>query len=378
MRDVLNGLLTLDAYQARNAFDQMGGYIHTAVPNATFQAFNQYRGMLVARMAGFMSGVPSALAARPVMYASRTVTGNDAKNTLLAAAAGPARASGAGGGTKTPAWGFWVDTYGSLGERRANDISSKYDYNTAGAIVGFDKKLSPDLLLGASIGYSYTRIDLKDLSEDARMSSYQGALYGIYTKGPIYVNGVAGYAYNTYDTTRSMAFGTIARQATANYSGHFLAGYLEGGYKIRAKYADVIPLASFQATHLKRNSFSEDGAGSLSLDANSIGVSSFLSSVGVRLTKEFRTQSGVFAPDLKLTWDHEFSNDKHALNAAFTGYPQSAFTVTADSPDKDRLSVAAGLTWKVKETVHLNITYGGTFFHDTTQHAGMLGIQFTF
>jgi uncharacterized protein with beta-barrel porin domain len=376
MRNILNMILVMNGSQARSAYDQMDGYIHTAIPAITFSFYNQYRNMMAARMAGFISGGPSnGPAVKPVMISSRTDTGNDAQNRLLAAA------NTALPGTTIntiPAWGFWIDTYGSLSGRRADDVSSRYDYNTAGVIAGFDKKITPSFLVGASAGYSYTKADLKDISEGARISSYQGSLYGIYTKGSWYVSGIGSYAFNAYDTSRDMAFGTVSRSANASYNSHLFAGYLEGGYKVIMKYADIIPFAAFQATYLARQSFSEDSAGPLSLDADKENTASYIVSAGIRLRKEYAIPAGTLTPELRVRWDHEMSNDNHSLRASFTGYPQTAFTVNADRPDGDRLAAGIGINLKMKENIYLNLSYDGYFSNDTTQHSGMLGMMYKF
>lgn len=373
MRDVFDAILKLSVPRARDAFDQMGGLIHTTIPAVTFSSFSQHRNMMTARMAGFLSGGPSSmLAIRLPLLATRTDTGNDAHNRLLAAAAVPA----AGDGNKSLSWGFWTEGYGNLSERRAGDISSRYDHSTAGLIVGFDKKITSSLLLGGSLGYSYTRVDMKDLSEDAKISSYTGSLYGVWTKGPWYLNSIAGYSNNRYDTSRDMAFGTIWRSADASYNGHLLAGHIEGGYRLKMKYADIIPHISFQATRLWRDSFSEDGAGVLSLDADRETVSSYLGSLGVAMRRDYVTKAGILTPEIRLRWDHEFSNDDHALNASFTGYPSSAFTVSADRPDRDRFAAGLGLTFKTRANVYLGIYYDGYFSNDTSQHSGMFGLQY--
>jgi uncharacterized protein with beta-barrel porin domain len=376
MRNILNMILVMSGPEARNAYDRTGGYIHTAIPAIVFSSYNQYRDMMAARMAGFVSGGPSnGPAVKPVMISFRTDTGNDAQNRLLTAA----NTTLPGSTNKTmPAWGFWMDTYGSFSGRRADDVSSRYDYNTAGVIAGFDKKVTPSFLVGASAGYSYAKADLKDLSEDARISSYQGSLYGVYTKGPWYVSGIGSYAFNTYDTSRDMAFAAVSRSANASYNSHLFAGYLEGGYKVVTKFADIIPFAAFQATYLARQSFSEDGAGALSLNVDKENTASYIVSAGIRLRKEYAIPAGTLTPELRVRWDHELSNDNHSLRASFTGYPQTAFTVNADTPDRDRLAAGIGINLKMKENIYLNLSYDGYFSHDTTRHSGMLGFQYKF
>jgi outer membrane autotransporter protein len=349
MRDIINRIQVMNIYQAGNAYDQIGGYIHTAVPAITFSAYNQYRDVIVTRMTGFMSGSPqlSALASRSSMLASYMNTGHDSGNKLLAAANSTIPTA------KASDWGFWMDAYGSLNERRANDISSRYDHNTAGAVFGFDRKIASSLLLGTSLSYSYTSSKLNSLSENARMSSYQGSIYGIYANGPWYLSGIGSYAYNSYDTSRDMAFGGIIRSANASYKGNLLAGYFGGGYKTITKHVNILPYIALQAARLSRANFTEDDAGALNLVADSEKINSFLASAGVRLSKDYSVMKGVLTPELRIRWDHELSYDNHSLTASFMGYPQASFTVNSDKPDRDRIAAGAGIGFKAKENISL-------------------------
>jgi len=272
--------------------------------------------------------------------------------------------------------GLWAEGYGSLGRRRGNDISSRYDYDTAGFAAGFDRAVTPSLLLGVSLGYSYTKADMKDLSDDAVISSYQGSLYGIYDMSPFYLSGIAAYGYNRYDTTRDIAFGTISRRAKASYAGQTVGGYIEGGYRMATPSVDIIPLASLTGIHLTRDGFTERGAGALSLDAGSDTVSSLVSSLGVRLTKDYGVSSGILTPEIRVTWDHELMNGDYALDASFAGYPASTFTVEGDRPERDSVGARMGITFQAKENLHLHLAYDGSFSGDDTRHAGMAGLRY--
>jgi len=371
MADVINTLLGMSASGARGAYDQMGGLSQAALTGVTFSQFSQYMNLISGRMGGFVSGGPrGAFAGLPLMLSSRTDTGSDAGNTLMTALSNAAR------GSDARSWGLWAQGYGSLGERRGGDISSRYNYDTAGFSAGFDRVITPSVLLGVSLGYSSTKTDMKDLPDDATIQSYQGSLYGIYKNSPFHVSGIAAYGYNRYDTRRNIAFGTVTRRASALYSGHTIGGYIEGGYRIAAPAVDIIPLASFAGTYLMRDSFHERDAGALALDADSDHTSSLVSSLGVRFTKDYATPSGTLTPELKLTWDHEFMDDDYVLNASFAGYPLSTFTVRGDRPDRDSLGAGFGLAWQTKENISLHLTYDGNFTGDNTQHAGIAGIRY--
>ncbi len=371
MADAMNTLLGFSAPSARGAYDEMGGLTHTALTGASLFSFRGYMNVLSGRMRGFISGGPrSSFAGRPAMLASRTDTGSDAGNTLIAALA-----NAAGNGDPSSR-GLWGEGYGSLGRRRGNDISSRYDSDMAGFAAGFDRQIGLSLLIGTSLGYSHTKVDMKDLSDSATISSYQGSLYGIYKVDPFYLSGIAAYGYNRYDTKRDISFGTVSRRAKASYAGQTLGGYLEGGYRITTPSLDIIPLASLTGIYLMRDGFTERNAGALSLNAGSDTTTSLMSSLGVRLTKDYGVQSGTLTPEFRVTWDHEFMNGDYALDASFAGYPASTFTVNGDRPHRDSFGAGFSLTWQTKENVHLHFTYDGSFSGDNTQHAGTLGVRY--
>lgn len=378
LNDITGAIFGLDSTWAiRDAYDQMAGLVHTTIPAVTFSYFNQYMNIQKTRMLGFISGGPSfMLAAKPMMLSVRTNMGSDANNTLLAAAS---RGAVSQAPSSPLSWGLWMQGYGSLGERRASDISSKYDYNTAGIVLGFDKKRTPSFLLGGTLGYSYTKLDMKDLNEDSKIDSYQASVYGIFKQNAFYVSGIAAYGYNRYDTNRGIAFADISRSTSTNYNGHLLSGYLEGGYKLITKYVDIIPMAFLQHSYLNRDGFSEDDAGNIGLDVGSEHYQSFIGSLGVRMKKSYAVcMGGTITPELRIRWDHEFFDDDYTVNARFLGSSASAFTATSDAFDRDRLAAGVGINWQIKNNVSLNLSYDGYFSGDTTQHAGMVGFRYAF
>ena len=368
MADVINTLLGLSASDARGAYDQMGGLTHNALTGVTFFSFNRYLGAVADRVGGFITGAPSSMfSGRPVMLASRADTGSDAGNTLLAAL-GNMRSEG------RPRWGLWAQGYGGMGDRHGNEISSRYDYDLAGIVVGFDRKMGDSLLLGISMGYSHTRLNMKDSSDSATVSSYQGSLYGSYKKDPWYVNGIMAYGYNRYDTSRNIIFGGLARTANALYGGHAMGGYVETGYRLTTAVVNIIPMASIQGSHLTRDSFKERDAGALNLYVDRDNASSMQSSLGVRLRKEYGVSTGIVVPEIWGKWLHEFSNNEYTVNALFAGSPISIFTVKGGRPDRDSANAGLLLTWETKKGMDLYISYDAILSGDRTDQGGSLGM----
>ena len=221
METVINGLLGLSAEGARSALNQSGGLTHTALAEAASFAFNRYLTVLSDRIRGFGATSPS-LFAEQSLWASLDNIASDAGVTS----------------PKEDRRGMWMKGYGSMGDRRDDDISSKYDYTTGGVAMGYDRKLENSFLLGVSAGYTAAKVDMDHLDDYARVSIYHASLYGSYQTASWHINSAVAYGYNRYDTSRDIVFGGINRTADADYDGHNISGYAEAGYDYDATISD--------------------------------------------------------------------------------------------------------------------------------------------
>jgi outer membrane autotransporter protein len=370
MAYVINTMLGLSADGARRAYDQMGGITHNSLAGAVFFSFSRYMDILSDRMGSLLTGRPSSGSAnRSVMLASRSDIGSDAGNTILGALGNMEY-------RERPQRGFWVRGYAGNGDRHGSDISSRYNYDLAGIVAGFDRNVSDPLLLGATLGYTRTKATMKDLSDTATVSSYQGSLYGMYDADPWYAGSIITYGYNRFDTSRDISFGGITRTANAVYAGHTLGGHVEGGVKLRSCCLDVIPVASLTGIRFTRDGFRERDAGSLSLDADSSTASSLVGSLGLKLRKEYKMASGMMVPEVKAAWLHEFVSDDYLLSAAFAGYPASTFTVRGDRPLRDSINTGLLLTWEIPKHMSLYLSYDAVLSGDQSGQLGSVGIRY--
>jgi len=374
MSTVINSLLSLSDAGARSAYNQMGGLSHTAVTEATFSAFNRYMDILANRMNRFAAGGnPSPANAGFTLLASRTDVGSDAGNTLLAALDNIR----AGKQSDPSRQGFWMSGYGSTGDRKGDDVASKYDYRNGGIAAGFDRKIGESFLAGASVGYSLMRVTMDGLAETGKVASYQGSLYGAWLGDPWYVNAIAAYGYNRYDTTRDIAFSAINRTAHADYGGHAINGYTETGYLIRTEAVTIIPLASLQAGFLARDGFTETDAGALNLDVDRDCATSVVGSLGVRVRKDIRTEAGEITPELRARWLHEFADDSYTVNASLAGSPAAVFAVKGDRVQRDSAVFGAGLAWATQKNLNLLLSYDAVFAGDRKEQGVALGMRYT-
>jgi outer membrane autotransporter protein len=370
MAYVINTMLGLSADGARRAYDQMGGITHNSLAGAVFFSFSRYMDILSDRMGSLLTGRPSSGSAnRSVMLASRSDIGSDAGNTILGALGNMEY-------RERPQRGFWVRGYAGNGDRHGSDISSRYNYDLAGIVAGFDRNVSDPLLLGATLGYTRTKATMKDLSDTATVSSYQGSLYGMYDADPWYAGSIITYGYNRFDTSRDISFGVYHENGQRRLRRPYPRGARGRGCEAEVVLPDVIPVASLTGIRFTRDGFRERDAGSLSLDADSSTASSLVGSLGLKLRKEYKMASGMMVPEVKAAWLHEFVSDDYLLSAAFAGYPASTFTVRGDRPLRDSINTGLLLTWEIPKHMSLYLSYDAVLSGDQSGQLGSVGIRY--
>jgi len=358
MTTVMNSLLNLSASSAGYAYAQTGGFTHMAVTEASFFAFNRYLGIISDRIeSSFIVDTASSFAGKS-LWASLGNTATDAnpftpKNKSL-----------------------WMKLYGSTGDRKGNDMSSKYGYSALGIIFGYDQKIHDSLLLGICTGYSAAGINMDEMNETGKISGYQASLYMSYLPAPWYINGVVAYGYSLYDTSRKITFDNINRTASADYTGHAITGYVDAGYNLPIKSVCITPFASLQASYLTHNGFMEKGAGDLNLNVGTEHTKSLLNSLGVGVKKGYSTTFGVITPELKIRWLHEFADNDYSSNASFIRYPASSFTVKTDAAPRDSAAISLGMAWTIRDNLDIALTYESTTSGDRMQNAGSLWLRY--
>lgn len=370
MSTVFNSLSTLSDTGARRAYDQMGGYIHTGAAAAAAAALDQYTGAVAGRMNGFQQGGPPVGDAGFSLLASRLNTGSRTGNMLLAAVSQAKLEA-------KPQWGLWVKGYSGWGDRTGGASASQYDFTGDGLVVGFDQKLSDNLLVGAAGGYFSTRLAMQELADNSKATGVNSSLYGAWHNGPLYVNAMLTYGQNRYNSNRSLAFGSINRIASANYGGSAVSGYVEAGYRIFRDSLTIMPLVSLQSSSLSHDGFTETGADALNLKVGKGSTSALTGGLGVKLRKENETGKGKLGQELTLRWLHDFKSYDASLNAAFAGAAGNSFTIAGERTDRDRANIGLGLTWQGKANQKLFFNYDANLSSKAKDQWLSLGVRYS-
>src|SRR5262249_44774408 len=145
---VVDALLTLDAPQARAAFDQIAGAAHGNLVMSSLTIRRMFGRALDERLMQERGGVAArAAAAQPgsAQFALAGTAGQDFAPLLAAAAA-----NGEDQQDTVTGWHTWVAGLGQFDSTGSDGNAPGYDLTIGGALIGVDKDVIAGLRLGAA------------------------------------------------------------------------------------------------------------------------------------------------------------------------------------------------------------------------------------
>jgi outer membrane autotransporter protein len=280
-------------------------------------------------------------------------------------------------GDEPAKWGVWSQAFGAYLNQGARGSSSGYSANIWGGSLGFDRLLFDHFMFGLSGGYARNYIRTNDANTRTDADSYQGSLYASLARDAYYIDGVLSYAYNRYDASRHIAFGTTDRVAKSNYGGQQYSGYLEGGYTLKNRGLNITPLVSLQYMRLHLNDYSESGADSLNLAVDAQTYNTLQSGLGAKLAYPILYKDSQIIPEVHVKWLYDFTGDQQQATSTFTGSGAS-FSTKGFDPPKSSYNAGAKITLMTKFDLALSLNYDFEMKEDFHSHAGYVNVRYTF
>ena len=279
-------------------------------------------------------------------------------------------------------WGAWTSALGGVGSVAADGNAGALTYNFGGVAAGLDYRLDPRFLVGFGTGYAAGNQWVNGFQGRGSTDSVFATVYGSFTRGAFYADGLAGYAYSNNRLQRQIVVpGLQPRTANGSTGANQALGQVETGYKVGVyapALATITPFARLQASSVTQNGFSEWGANALSLNMAQQTTNSLRSTLGVDL-------AGVIGlADMKkldvafrLGWLHEYAGIGRPITAAFAGAPSAAFTVYGATPQRDSAVIGFSVMTAIAEAAQLYLRYDGEIGNANDNHTLNVGVRFT-
>ena len=245
--------------------NQVSGEIGTGAQQATFNAMNQFMGVLtdpfITGRGDSVSGggSPNAYADDSMAYAARgkdrIASSRDAYAAVYTKAPPPVQ-------TFEQRWSIWAAGYGGSQRTDGNAVTGSSDTRGSiyGTAVGADYRFSPDTIAGFALGGGGTNFSVNGLGT-GRSDLFQAGAY-LRHSGPAYLTAALAYGWQDMTTDRTVTVAGVD-QLRARFNANAWSGRLEGGYRFVAPgdrmdalcgrtVHDVRPAELRRASHRRR------------------------------------------------------------------------------------------------------------------------------
>ncbi|MHC1550747.1 autotransporter domain-containing protein [Phyllobacterium sp. K27] len=260
---------------------------------------------------------------------------------------------------------LWGQAYGAWAHADGDGNASGYSRDTGGFVTGLDGVIAETWRFGLLASYGNTSLHSGGAKAD--VESYQIGAYAGTQWDALGLRLGANLGHHEIDTDRDVVLGGVTNGQNASYDAKTVQVFGELGYKIDTQYAALEPFAAARYTHLKTDSFQEDGGdGALTGLSGSSDVTT--TTLGLRLSRNFAlSETTVLTARGMLGWNHAFGDVTPERSLAFAG--GAPFSIEGLPIAKDAFAVEAGFDVGIGKRTTLGLAYTGQFSGDTRDNA---------
>ena len=298
-----------------------------------------------------------------------------------------ADAAGTAGGL-----GAFLNGSFGFGDKDGTARESGFDFEAGLVTAGVDYRFTDSLVAGLAASYSRTTTDFEAGLGDADTQRYGLSLYATNYWGALYVDLLAGFAWNIYDMTRRISYGAgpaagggaagvvVDLTALGGTDGPQYTMNVGTGYEFRAAGFTVTPFLRLEFVGLHIGGYTESGASGFNLTVKSQDAFSLQQALGGQIARPLSTPIAVLVPSVRVEWRHEFLDNKRRITAKFADDPfDTFFSVPTDDPDRDFFALAAGLSAQLRHGIAAFFNYDTVLgLRGVTSHSFTGGVRVEF
>lgn len=293
------------------------------------------------------------------------------------------RGGGASADTPNPLerLGVFINGSGSFGDRDGTADEAGFDFSTKGVTAGADYRFTDELIFGGALGYVSNTLDFNSSRGDQDINGYTLSGFGTwYQSERTYVDAILSYSRNNFDMGRRIRFGATDVTAKGETDGREFAASIGGGYDFSRKALSFRPFARVNYISAKIDAYGEKSAGGLELAYDNQDVKSLAILLGGQASYALSTRHGVFSPQVRLEWAHEFEDEQRDITARFLKDPTSGrFEISTDNADRDYFNLGMGVTAVFAEGRSAFIYYETMLGRENlTKHSIAVGLRIEF
>jgi len=235
---------------------------------------------------------------------------------------------------------LWVSADTGRLDRKESPNEAAFEGHTDSVSLGFDWAFHPKWTLGAALSHDQERLDF-DASNGKAGGDYTGGIaYLSWAPAEtIGVNGYYGELAASNDITRAIDYtllsGThVTAIARATPDSHRTIAGIGGDWNLaRGAWAWQFG-AGLDYTRTRIEAYTESGGQGLALSVPTRAIYTRRGRLDATVMRNVSTNWGVWQPQFKLGWRHEFANPARALTVHFADDPADT-PIVFDTEDPD-------------------------------------------
>lgn len=273
-------------------------------------------------------------------------------------------------------WSLLIDATNTQASLNGTNDLASLDYNIFQSTYGLQYDASRQWSIGAAFGYGQANLyNYEYASSTIDSNTYSGGIWGIYRPGDAWkITGLLGYMNLQYDSSRTISFGGINRNAWTNWSGNGFTTAIDvqydwvlSGNKADRNAVRIKPNTYLSYSLHSQGDITESGADSLNLAINGHTADSLIYGLGLTLETPVQlARSTRLIPRFSIGYEYDFNgdaNEEHQLTASFADVPAlGSLDVLGQNRGANDLNVGLSVELETSEQFSLYAGVGGSFW----------------
>lgn len=252
-----------------------------------------------------------------------------------------------------------------------------------GGLLGVDYQLTPQALVGVSLGGSSSGFSVGSLSTTGNLTGFHAGLYGSYTMGASYI--ALNETFSNYSNKTNRSAGGYSflpyESLSANFGSTEFRTRLEGGHSVVLGGLKATPFIAAEIAAYNVNGFSEKSSllyqSSLALKNNGQTINSLPTFVGLRLSNAYTLANGWrLAPIGSVAYVHEFFPQRQFTNILMS-IPSQEFNVAGPRSTYNLVQTKLGVMMNINKQFALFSDFQGEFSPMSQSYGGTAGFRYS-
>ena len=264
-----------------------------------------------------------------------------------------------GGSGEGAGFGIWASGMVRSGNHEGRSGSPDAEFETDGLSFGIDRSFSERFAAGAGVGYGRDTADVGENGSRNKGTAYTLALYGSYRPTKLfYIDGLLGYQSLDFDVRRYVTPTGGFVQGTRGGTQWFAS--LSVGADAHVGNWGVSPYVRADLAQATLDGYTEHGDPIFALHYEKMDVDTSTGNLGVRLDYRHRTGWGVFSPQLRMEFQHDFKGNG-AQSMYYADLPALRYRAQLDDFDTTRWMFGLGLLFDLDSKWSIKLDYRALF-----------------